>query len=400
MTEHCRTITEHGRLERWEQQISPIGLALLIAVAMQILVTLLFFNPGWSVSSHRLDQTFIPLCQNPWTTQPLTFPNTRHRLLIPLLAWLSGTGGLGGVSLAITANTLALAAMFRFFRRAMPANTALLALAVIASTLVGIGPQSWLGFADGLANLAIVLCLLTANPWLAGLIMCLGMFGDERAATTIPLIIFWQAMEHPEEHWLKLTGRWLVPMALSGVIWLTGFFAVHEYFTPRAANPELIYANHWTYLKALFSGWLLNSQLQNIPFAFWSALRGAWLMPWLWIVRSSNHRLPALILTLAVIPTLATAPLVHDMSRVMAFAFPAYLIALIWTWRVAPRQCHTLLIAGLLVNLLSPQYDVVGWHMTAYWPIPVILLAMGAGYDGPPVDAVRQLYACFVTDSH
>ena len=101
-------------------------------------------NPGYGIS-------YGPL-SDPFTRAPIFEQQTRHRILVPLIAYALGLRATtDGAAVPVAANTAYLALLYGLLRRSLPAGRAAMSVLLMATTLVVISSQTWLGYPDSVA---------------------------------------------------------------------------------------------------------------------------------------------------------------------------------------------------------------------------------------------------------
>ena len=148
------------------------------------------------------------------------------------------------------------------------------------------------------------------------------------------------------------------------VLWLAAYYWMKDAFANRSIPAD----------AGVGPQGILN-RAAGIPGGYYYALRSAWILPimlavtW-WSGRPIRLAVFLVAVALALVPSL----IVDDLSRSMAFAYPAVLIALV---ELEARESHDLgpwLRGAVLLNVLTPQYQVVAETFSLSWPLPVAIL--------------------------
>jgi hypothetical protein len=358
-----------GMVTRLEERTGKIGAAILVAVAIQATSFFLYAPPFGGVFLHRLvggvflhrlHHTYIPLCKDPFTRSPVGEPYVRHRILAPLIAYSIGLRGVSGAAVPVVAITLMLGFLYGLLRRDLPPDHAAMGVFLLGTTLAVITSQTWLGYADSLGHLGVVVCLLLGSILPLAPIMLLAMLSEERAAVAIPLIVFWHFLRESQEvRWRKAAWRCVVLSASFG-LWVVCFLAMKRAFAIQWPQGFVVGLP------------FIKEQLTSIPAGAFYALRGAWILPIMLAAYWWRRRMLMLAAFLAAI-LLALGPCIGtgDTSRSMAFAFPAVVIALSELHKEDSARCRLLLETALLLNIVTAQYQVVVNHFSLYVPLPL-----------------------------
>jgi hypothetical protein len=352
-------------IARLEHRLGPLGTALVLALAAQAL-SIMLYAPLIGFEPRRLLESYGPMCRNPFTTAPIGEPQIRHRILAPLIAYGLGLRGAWGSMVPVAANTLFLMLLYRLLRRDLSPRGAGSVVFLLATTLVVITGQTWWGYPDSVCFLGVLGCLATGSPAAFGVLLFLAMLGDERALFSAPLCLLWHLFrEWPRPSWPRHLQRGLA-VVLAFAVWILSYRVMRSRFAivlpPRA---------DW-----LVSGKNLKAMIEGIPGGMWYALRGAWLLPLtLALAWWRQRRLGALVLYIgAILVALVPGCLVFTISRMGALAFPAVLIAAVQLQERLHDGPGRPTESALLLNLFTPQYQVVSSTFYLYKPLPLLLL--------------------------
>ena len=352
-----------SRLARLEARSGVWAAAFVVGLVVQLASLVLYFPRH---IPDRLAFTYAPLCAQPFTHEAVHEPGIRGRILGPLMAYAVGLRGPSGAAIPFAANLPMLACAYVLIRRRSDPGTALLSTALLSTTLATITSQTWLGYSDSLANLALIACLLVRSPIALGGLLLTGMFADERIAAAVPLVLLWHHIEDGG-HWRATITRAAalgvaVGLWWAGNAWLLATFA-HD---PQGFNQLAGQA---------LRGDFLRHHLRNLPVGIFYAFRWAWLLPitlgWHWLGQRNFGRLAVLLGTMAACAGLAG--LVLDMSRVMSVTFPALLLAVACFSASWPELNRLGLLVLLLANVATPAGQVIGTEIVTLTPLPLSL---------------------------
>jgi hypothetical protein len=287
------------------------------------------------------------------------------RLTVPILAKLLGLGRPGIYTLQLACGVIQLwATACIALRLTNDRVTSLLVTLEVASTWAGTTSfVEYRGIFDGVALLFLACAILSQKPLLAGLSVFLAAWTDERGLIASSCVYLYHAYRQ-----YCGTGSWIsaclrrTPM---GVIlsWVA-------YFATRFA---LARAYHLTTTAQGVSAGIIIHQLNILPLGCWTALEGGWLLVFasslILVQRRQFTFMAAYFLSISIV--LAVAMMVYDVTRSMAYAFPAIFIALrILGDSENRRDLRALCTAAFAVSLLWPNYYVEG-PMLIWWYVPL-----------------------------
>jgi hypothetical protein len=353
-----------GRIGDLEARSGRFAVAIGLAIACQA-CSLFLYSPPFGDLQPRLWGSYGPLCADPFTRSPIWEAQTRHRILAPLIAYGLGLRGTSGAAVPVLANTAFLALLYILLRRSLPAGRAAMSVLLMATTLVVITSQTWLGYPDSLGHLGLLICLSTRPIWPLIPCLLLMMLAEERSLVAAPLIVLWHFLrEPPDERWSRAVLRSISVIAALA-LWLMAYQWMKEAFLIR-----------FTAQDAHIGLGVIQANIFAIPGGYYYALRSAWLLPIMLATvwwRRRPIQLGAFLAATAV--ALIAVLIVDDLSRAMAFSFPAVLIALVELERQEGQALGYWLRAALFLNLFTPQYQVLGFRgFYVYWPMPFALV--------------------------
>jgi hypothetical protein len=328
-----------------------VGWAIFWAVCGVLLGVLLAFprdfTPDVTQCIHpRLMGSYLPLCEDPWNAITPDFPQTRHRILAPVIAHYLGLRGFAAALLPWAANLPLLTVVYLGIYQRLGRKGAILATLLTATTLSVLTSATWPGFPDSLANLALVLSMFVPSVWAGGLCLFLGGFADERIFAVIPFVLLWHGLEDVD----RVLRRTLLRLTVYGAAAILWFACT------------LVLLAHWGLDLDTIRRHAQDTADRHPGEAvrgLYAAFRACWLFPLLLLGRWAKTRsLLAPVLLLLFVPIVAAALSVGDISRVTSFALPAVLLGYVELYRHDARQGVALATAALVLNVISPIYQV------------------------------------------
>jgi hypothetical protein len=348
--------SEFAGLARREAALGRRRYALILAALCQMLSFTLYSMAIWQDNpGTRFHATYAVLCRDPFTHDPVGEPQARHRILGPLIAYAVGLRGDSGQLVLIAATFLFLVLFYLFVRRRWDCEGATLFTALIATTPVVSTSQSWPGYSDILGEVAILVAMMVSSPWLTGPILFVGMLGDERCIAAAPLVALWHVG-------IKTDRRPAVAFLIRGLgstvalmLWIAFYKWIESEFVrqmPDFDNDE--------FKASIADGRFALNAVTYLPGGVYYALRSAWLFPALAVARGGEPGRGWLTIAVGVATAAALIPgaLVDDHSRCMAVAWPVVLIAADTVRRQTPEQFSLLVYVALVLNIVTPMYDV------------------------------------------
>jgi hypothetical protein len=305
------------------------------------------FHPDVSRCVHgRLCESYLPLCEDPWHTETPEYPQTRHRILAPVIAHYLGLRGYGAALLPWLTNVPLLAVVYLGIHRRLGRRPAVLATLLTATTLSVLTSATWPGYPDSLAVLALVLCMFVPRTWFGALCLFLGGFADERIFAVVPFLLLWHGLEDTD----RVLRRTVIRLALYGAA------AAAWFVCTRALQRYWGIDDHEAYVAAYNPG---HDHPREIVMGLYAAFRACWLFPLFMPGRWTLRQNPLRPLTLALfVPIMAAALHVGDISRVVSFALPAVLLGYVQVYRHDAREGLYLSLAALVINIVSPVYQI------------------------------------------
>jgi hypothetical protein len=370
---------------RWETRLGRVGGALGLALVIQAVSYLLYpFPPHKQLDKYIRYQTMLSLCADPFTTEPLHEPSVRHRILVPVLAWVTGLRGPQYFVLIFVGNILFLWFTVLYLRQHVPPRVAALTAMLLGTTLALITSQSWLTVQDSWANAAIVGCLLRRRQlWTLGPLLFLGLLADERCLATMPLVFLAFHLDDPPEARTARRTRRLLMVLVTCAVYAGLFWYLHQH-TSAKVQGYYGYATQKDFIDGHLQGEIFLQQLRYVPAGLWFALRAAWLLPLLLLWHKRRERGLVLWLLFGLAAATGQALLVEDMSRMASLAFPAVLLAVILLNETRPALTILVLGFALMVNVLSPQFQINKTRVTMLAPLPLEWLFPEPATGGTP----------------
>lgn len=365
-------------LDRLETRLGGVATLLLVALAIQVISFLLYPYPlQEKLERYVRYQTMVVLCENPFTTEQLSEPTVRHRLLVPLLAWPLQLRGNGYLILIYSGSYLFILLTLVLLRQMLPWKQAAMTTLLLATTLAVTTTTSWPTFQDTWSNAAIVACLLLRKQWwLMGPVLYVGMLADERCITTVPLLLLWFYFEDAPEERRKLLQQRLMSVTLAAICYAATYYGIHRLDVPSEKLNYYGFKEQTGFIQSILKGDVFLKQIMYAPAGLWFALRAGWLLIiMLWWSRRKEQWFRTWLLG-GLVVAVGHSLLVEDVSRVASLAFPAMLLAVVLLYRQSPRLTTQLLGVCLLVNVLSPQYQINHNRSSLLIPLPLQALRL------------------------
>jgi hypothetical protein len=227
------------------------------------------------------------------------------------------------------------------------------------------------GFFDGVAFVCLLLTFVCRSP--AAIFACLlaAFWVDERAIVAGSFTYLWIKLEDrdgtgwrrlllPDRRSLVVPAAILVTLGLR--VWLS---REHGFALPSAAAGGVGFTDYFR-----------DARLFRLPIGLLSPFKLHWILlglagVWLWL----NRRFALLALGLAaVLASLCAAVVVVDITRSLAYAFPAVVIAVrILAQAMGPRFWTGLAVIVMILSVFTPSYNVMSGAAWMY-PLPVKLM--------------------------
>lgn len=309
-------------------------------------------NPFWE---HIQEQRHHLLT---YTEQPpgSHLEKTTYRLTVPFLAWLFhlGTAGLYALQFLLGIALVWLTLTFCERQHGDPTD-AFLFTAGLVFTYAGSAAffDIW-GQRDPFGYFFLVLALFTRNPWIAFGSTLLAGFADERALIASSLVLLHHSMDRTEMKEQRPArprfGNTVFAVLCAWVVYLLLRFALSHFLGFRAGTGELGLTMFFRNLDQLLWG-------------LWSGLEGQWLIVLVFAVFlwRSEQRYWCVLFLVGLTAVAATALLVDDTTRSMAYGFIVLFPAYAWlAHRADKRQVRVVLLFAVLVSLIHPLYFKLG----------------------------------------
>jgi hypothetical protein len=359
-------VHEEKRLGRWP---------LMLLITLMIQSISYFLYPGlfpWELEREIRYQTVVALIENPLTTEPVSEPAVRHRLLLPLMAKLLCLHGSSFVVLVFLGTYLFLLASLVLLRRSLPLKQSTVGLLLLATTTAATSTTQWLMIQDTWAGVAVMGCLLWRKPvWLIGPLLYVGMLADERCLSTVPLLLLWFHLEDPFEQTRKRLALRLACIAFACLCFTGTYLYIHQLAVTSENATYFGAKDNSGFVKMLLMGDVLRTQLPYIPTGVWHSLRAGWVLILIWCWHERRNTWLIWWITGGLMAVLCHAVLVTDISRVSGLVFPCMLLAMVQLHRSLPRIASSAVMFCVLANLLAPQYQII---MTYSKLMPPLLL--------------------------
>jgi hypothetical protein len=341
-----------------------------------------FYAPALWIWRQSLQNTgryfdYLALTHNPLSRQ-LAEPILAYRITTPLLAWILHLPDWAALLLPYLFCIAFLGTVFFVIQKSCDPTFAAIVTGLMATTAGIQWINTHLGFADSASFFAASLNLVVQNPAVAIGTTFFGTMNDERYVLSIPFLIlwYWDSKDGNSLHNLIRPALWTVVGLLCVIVARHALTA--GWIGPGIEKPE-VYSQiegAATVLKPIdndWTGWSLS---------ILSGYRFAWLLPLVTIgVALVERRLAlATILGLLILGSVfATLP-VGDVSRSVAYSYPAILLSCRYLYRTrfaGPKLTTRLAMICLGLCLLSPGFIMGGkdhQSMLINYPLPLVLL--------------------------
>lgn len=350
--------------------------ALLTAIVCQAISFFLFSVPLWLPPPERFTLQYEPLTHAPFSPELLGEPQTRHRILGPLLAYLLGLHGLASAAIPILAGTIMLSFVYLFtwFRleRAWSFWTTLL----LATTQTVMTSQTWIGYQDALAGACVAACLLTRRMWLVAVLLFVGMLADERCIVGMPFVVAIHCWPCTNPPW-RMVMPWLSTIIVAACCWAVYFAYALQHFVPQevwlSSDPV-----KYDPIKIATTFHYLFKNVNHLALGYFESLRGGWLIVGFGVWHLYVHRKWKLLIMIVVLlmAGLLQAGMVADISRAAATEWPAILFGLHVLKHLTSDHSFFLLKASCMLNVFTPCYQVLGTVVQYYYPLPVSMIRL------------------------
>jgi hypothetical protein len=276
-----------------------------------------------------------------------------HRLLSPLLAHVLGLRGMSYKYFSWSALLLFFSLIYREQRKLFDTVESLLITALVSVTAVSYQTVSQPYSYDAMTLLLLLLAIIYSKRWFVFPIYAAGLFNHELFVFFIPLLIIVRGRS------LWRDAAWFA-LATLPYIGYRMFAASHTvltanyYFSP--ANLEKTYAH--------IAPVLIVGVFQTFKLS-WLFILGGAVVCW---TKQKSGTLARIAVALA--GPLATLVIAWDITRLLAFAFPALIFAMpVLRERFGRTIFRKALLYTLLVNSLIPSASVAITvrHLAPFW---------------------------------
>ncbi len=347
--------------------------AILIALLAQAVSFFLFSTALWLPVNGRFTELYEPLSHNPWTTENGNQSQVRHRILGPVIAYYLGMRGVSSAVIPVLGGTMMLFFSYLVIRRISNDQWATWTTFLIATTQTLISSQTWFGFQDALAGAAVAACLLARRSWLGAVFLLVGMLAEERCAAAIPFIIIWHFDNGQPGRW-KRGLLWAIWLSAAVASWVLFYFYVRSHFLPveQMMKHDLGGASFR----------LLINNASVLPLGFFQSIRGGWIIIGyaLYLMFQRKNYLVSLGCILGIAAGLIQAGMVADISRSASVIWPMLIIGIRELIRQPLDRVIIILKVAVLLNVLSPCYQVISQVVQYYYPLPFSLARWLLGF--------------------
>lgn len=350
----------------------------------------IFFYMQQYFSFDNLDKSgravdFIKLCSNP-LARDLVEPILAYRITTPTIAWLLGLHSSFALILPSVAMIILLSMIYVICYRKVGKNTAILTTLGISFTQVTLWNNAHTGVPDAVTHLAAVLCLLFTNIWGISFLVILGIMNDERFLLAMPFILLWNINISNK----VLDFRPIIKVSTGLLFGLLVSLFFRQALTVGWIGDGIAMPGVYQEIWVIF----LNSIQFIWNHKFWFVVNYFMSFRWLWIIpltclfiSSNGARSYFIFFWILMLAVIFASSLVWDVSRSIAFSFPAILICVRYLNEYNASLCRNLLIASILLCLATPAFFLGPGGLQIYLPLPFILLKYFTGFD--IVDLVR-----------
>jgi hypothetical protein len=325
------------------------------------------------------------MCSNP-LARDLAEPILAYRIVTPTIAWLIGLHNAYALVLPPFFMIMSLSVIYVICYRKIDRTTAILTTLGISFTQVTLWSNGHVGIPDAVTHLASALCLLSTNIWVISGVSLLGIMNDERFVLAMPFIMLWNInVSNKRLSWLSIRK-----ISVGLTLGLLVSLILRHALTAGWIGDGIPLPQVYTDIVTMFA----NSIKFFWSHKFWYTVNYFMSFRWLWIIpivcffiSFNKYRWYFICLWLSMFAVIFASSLVWDVSRSIAFSYPAVLIAVRYLYECNLMLCRKLLIVSILLCLGTPAFFLGPGGMQLYLPLPFILLKMLTGFD--IVDLVR-----------
>jgi hypothetical protein len=295
------------------------------------------------------------------------FPDASHeakltfRLTVPLVARVLHLGTAGQLALFAVSGVLLLLCVLNLAEMVTGSRTVALSVTLAtACTWPGLLAFHQLlgGFYDPVALWLLLLAMAARRPAIAAATLFAAAWTDERALVAMPLLCLFAVARSERPRCLAVLAGSLTYVATR--IWLA-----HVWALPTSLGGTGVA--------------VLLHNLHIVPLGVWAGLGGSWILVAcaLTILAARRRYLEFAALLLGIGLVTASALVVEDLTRSMAYALPAVLVALNVLVRYeTPHTVERIAQAAALVCVLMPTWFVQSGDASWMLPLPVQLLRL------------------------
>jgi hypothetical protein len=268
----------------------------------------------------------------------------------------------------------------------------LAALLTIGTATIWGGATAWMetrGLFDGIAISLLGLAMVARRWWVALPLAIAAGFTDERAVIALPLVVCWQVMRPEQEaaedaaaesapsdgvdarsEAVTTPWRWRgllrpTPLLLMSAVLI--HFAIRTWLKHRYGLHE----NEDRYPENPFT------QIRNYPNGLWGAFEGFWILVVAGVASFVHRRqwTEAVVIVIGAGASLTAGVSVVDISRAVAYAWPAVPLALLGLVGIARPAVRTLVWFAVALCVVWPMVYAAGDQTVDwYYPAPLVVL--------------------------
>lgn len=288
-----------------------------------------------------------------------------YRITLPLIAHVLGLGIKGATVIDFVASALFIPVLALNFKKTVRDPVALFLISLsVACSFIGQWGMNDAGNFDGFAFLLLGLAALARGPVLICLLVLAGGFVDERVMVAVPLLLLYQSAVRPEE--MNWSSMWRLTRQQRGTMIALGFFCLLRAIVAHHVRRSFDLSG------VGFS--VIRTNLLFLTLAVLVVFKGSFVLVGAGILSFFKRRASlTAMLVLAGFLLCATASLmVYDLSRSLAYSFPALFICLKCLAETNDvRALRRLSLFAAVISVTMPTYYVL---LRVYVLLPILRL--------------------------
>lgn len=322
------------------------------------------FSHLWQAILDQIDNPFEQRYYDPFSHEA----KIKFRLTVPLIAKFLNLNIIGVLVFQAIIGLLLFFFSIKFFVRITQDNISAFLLSLTLS-MIWAGKTSFIdirGMFDGIAIFFLIVAMYYKFPVVIYISVLLASWTDERGLVASSLVfLFWvYTKDFKFKHFINQQSVSVV-------------FAWISYFVIRV----LLIKNYGFTTETEGTGLsILREQINNLPIGLWSALEGMWVLIIFSIIIQYKQKkwLYTSLYFLSICIILIVGISVTDITRSMAYLFPASFIALIILKEVeSTLMLRKISLSAAFFSFLYPTYDTTGdYFINWIYPLPLQILRM------------------------